>query len=150
MKKYFALGKNRGFTLIELLVVIAIIGILVAIIAVSVVSMRAHGRDSTILHHLGQIKTHAEMVYSSTGGYSVICDGSGGLNINPPYDGTLGVIKQEVEKYNGSITCYADTENYCVQSSLNINVNDHFCLDSSGFSRVISSPNCAAGNIRCQ
>ena len=135
--------------MIELLVVIAIIGILVAIIAVSVVSLRAHGRDSSILSHLGQIRAQAEIAYSSTGGYDVICVGDELNSVG--YPDTLGVINQEVGRYNGSVTvtCHADTENYCVQSPLN--VSGYFCLDSSGFSGVISGANCGvAGNIRCQ
>ena len=145
MLRLFTSKKYKGFTLLELLVVIAIIGILVAIIAVSVMSARAQGRDTSIMSHLAQVKTEAEMMQVAESSYANLCD-SGGLNtaiLN------LGELNTQVINQGGSIDCYAGSEEYCVQSELN--VSGYYCLDHTGFSgKVMPANNCRAASINCQ
>ena len=146
MLRVFTPKKYAGFTLLELLVVIAIIGILVIIVAISVTSVRSQGRDASIMSHLGQVKTEAEMIQIEHASYNNLCDDVvGGLNIA---NLDLAEIQTQVNNQGGSIVCHADGEAYCAQSGLNM--GGFYCLDHTGFSGRISVDNCRDVSINCQ
>ena len=68
MKKTYL---EKGFTLIELLVVIAIIGILSSVVLASLNSARTKGNDTAIKSNLAGIRSQAEILYDTHGGYGV-------------------------------------------------------------------------------
>ena len=60
---------NRGFTLIELLVVVAIIGLLSSLITFSISQVRLKSRDARRISDLKQIKSGADLYFTTDGGY---------------------------------------------------------------------------------
>ena len=62
---------KSGFTLIELLVVVAIIGIIASVILASLSSTKTKGADVGIKSNLISIRSQAELLYATYGGYGV-------------------------------------------------------------------------------
>jgi prepilin-type N-terminal cleavage/methylation domain-containing protein len=60
-------NSNKGFTLIELLVVIAIIGILSSVVLAALTTARTKGTDASIQTELSNMRSQAELYYSSNG-----------------------------------------------------------------------------------
>lgn len=142
IKDVFLPQKAAGFTLIELLVVVAIIGILVTIVVFAIGGARAEGQNASIMKHLAQVRSQAELINNETGSYLDVCDGN---NLNNTYP-DLSDIRVGVEANDVNITCNSSTEAYCVSSELH-RTNDFYCLDFSGAAgRVPGPPNpCEAG-----
>jgi type IV pilus assembly protein PilE len=67
------MNKNKGFTLIELIVVIAIIGVLTTIVLVVVSSVKSRSNDNAIKASLNQVRTQADIFYTSTNTYTGVC-----------------------------------------------------------------------------
>ena len=70
-------SRRQGFTLIELLVVIAIIGLLSSIVLASLNSARNKGKDAAIMSQMAEIRSQAELFYSSNGN-TYTASGTGG------------------------------------------------------------------------
>lgn len=135
-----------GFTLIELLVVIAILILLSSIVMVAARNVREKGKDTGIIANLSQVRTEATLIKNTTGLYNDLCAG-GFLNTG---NSNLAKIDAEVRKYNGNqnIDCYANDENYCVQSPLV--AGGYYCFDSTGYAGVIPNDICDGVNFSCQ
>ena len=141
MKK--SMKNGEGFTLIELLVVVAIIGLLAVLILVGLKGARNKAKDSAIMRELAQVRIISQMILVESGAYNfagnTLCASNtlNDLSTNHP---DLKVIEDEVNRLYGSggaVTCYADSDSYCVSSPLAYGTV--FCIDSEGTASTIKS-----------
>lgn len=146
MLKVFS-KKLRGFTLIELLVVVAIIGLLASIASVAASEARNKAKNAAIQATLIQVKAQATLILHTDEAYDNLCDAGNTLN-ETDYPNTLGLIEDEVKKYNGNqdLTCYALGDVYCVQSPLA--KSGDYCIDSTGYAGT-SPADCDGTNYDC-
>ena len=133
---------ERGFTLIELLVVIAIIGILSSIVLVAIGGARDEAKDSRIISDMSQIRSLAEILYSS-GSYSDITCSSVGTSCTC-VNSEIEQLCEDIYTQNSSagMVIRAGSGEYCVEVTLNN--GNHFCIDSYG--HVVEDTN---ANINC-
>lgn len=112
--------KTQGFTLIELLVVIAIIGILAGIVLVSLGGARTRARDSRIISDMSQLRTQAEIYYSSDGDYSRVV----------ATDEEIGKLDTDISNQNSTLTIQNGTTEYCAYAPLNApDTPTWYCVD---------------------
>jgi prepilin-type N-terminal cleavage/methylation domain-containing protein len=144
---------TRGFTLIELLVVIAIIGILSAVVLASLNSARAKGADAAVKSDLSSIRAQAELYYDSNGNYASAtvgrktCDIITGTNM---FGDTIisNAITNAANAGGGPTECWSDGQNYIISAKLKSSTK-HWCIDSNGSAREISTPNWTASPNGC-
>ena len=112
---------KKGFTLIELLVVIAIISLLSSIILASLSSARNKGGNAAIKEDLNNIRSQAEIIYSSNSSYSSVC-----LNTNV----------QNMVTAAGA-TCNPSVSAWAAQATLKTpeSGNAYWCIDNTGNGR---------------
>lgn len=137
---------RKGFTLIELLVVIAIIGILAGIVLVSLGGARTRAKDARIISDMSQLRTEAEILYSSDGSY---------VNVDK--------TKGEIKKLSDDITLQGsslelnlksdDNSAYCAYAKLNAPATDTwYCVDGPGMtakSYTGTAPTCTSTDFTC-
>ncbi len=140
-KKTMNLKKRKGFTLIELLVVVSVIAILASVVLVNLRGARESAMDSRIVSALAQARAVAEIIYSREGEYDDFCSGT---DLGTDYG--LDVLKADITENDGTIACFADGNDYCVSSSLN--VGEYWCINSGGLSNATSSA-CTAADDSC-
>lgn len=130
--------KVKGFTLIELLVVVAIIGLLAGLILVSVQGSRLKAKDSRIQTALWQVRSLAEMSFTSASNYDAVCAADNTLSDSGDYKR----IEDETQKYNGNqtVSCIesGDKQAYAVSSPM-VSKNKHWCVSSVGIAKEIDS-----------
>lgn len=142
MSKIFS-KKSRAFTLIELLVVIAIIVLLAAIILTALARYRDRAKDARIQAVLSKVRNEAEIIENDTNSYTSLCVG-GALNED---NSNLKTIKEEIEKFSDSPTCYASDTEYCVEAKLVR--SGYYCIDSTGIAVINSDSYCVDANKKC-
>ena len=136
---------KRAFTLIELLVVIAIIGILSSVVLASLNSARGKGADAAVKSNLANIRAQAELYYDNQtpNGYgasftAAACPGSGTSMF---YADTQirNAIAQAASAGGGATRCATDGTNYAISARLKTNTAAHWCIDSTGVAKQITS-----------
>ncbi len=115
--KYYS---NRGFTLIELLVVIAIIGILSSVVLASLSSARGKGNTAAIKSTLVNVRTQAELFYTSGFTFTGVCS-----------DSVISRAIAEAESLNGGtdVECNANSTGWAIAS---VTPDGAFCVDADG------------------
>jgi len=119
--------------------------------SLQIASSRAgNARISSILN---QLSTHAEMIRIDNSSYVDLCDASNTLNDSfVSYNGTeLGDLEQDIydQQTINNISCYADSDSYCLSASLATDVNTFYCADSSGNRRRETTIPCSSANDTC-
>ncbi len=152
----FKLYSKKAFTLIELLIVIAIIGILSSITLISLKDIKIKARDTRIMVALNQSKPFAEMIHNDNDTYNTLCTSPDINTTNGPYKDKLIIINDEITNNGGEAKCYADGDNYCVYSKLNILGIDpmqYFCVDNTGNAITTTTDpgvsHCKSGSYIC-
>ena len=150
LKKY-----KQGFTLIELLVVIAIVGILSTIVLSSLSSARIKGQGTSIKVQLSNMRSQAELFYSSSGNnygnYLVSGTCSTAVTTNIFGSASTGTLKPLLTGVN-SIQALSSTNSRCAVgntgesagtgSSWALGIQDpsntanFFCVDGFGASKT--------------
>ncbi len=166
-------GHNSGFTLIELLVVIAIIGLLSSVVLASLASARNRAADGSIRQNLSQVMRGASIYYDTYGSYAPgasFTDASdvaaacaslaGGTNDNfltPNASIASAVqiitsIRAAGNASNGGglarATCRitdGPTSAYAISVPLKTDAALHWCVDSTGVSKIRNSALSGAG-----
>lgn len=126
--------KKGGFTLIELLVVIAIIGILSGIVLVSLGGARTRARDARIISDMAQLRTEAEILYSSDGSY---------VNVDKT-KGAVKTLSEDITDQGSDLTLHRSADNtaYCGYAKLNAPATDTwYCVDGPGMVAVQTTVN---------
>jgi len=145
--KFFS-AKQKGFTLVEVMIVIAIIGILASILVVSLRQASDRSRDAKVITDIVQIRKIAERMYAEElVGYINLCEDSS--NLKSSYDSDLGTLQRDIETFESTITCYADSDSYCISASLRA-ANQYFCIDDEGSSIEITGNPCLLADDTCQ
>lgn len=148
--------EDKGFTLIELLVVIAIIGILASIVMVALGGARKQARDARITSEMGQIRSKAELYYSSNGEYTgfdctetemaSLCD-----DIDKQcHDGVGDCVNgDDADGGDQEVQISATNDAYCAYTGLNS--GGYYCVDSTGQAvESTSTPACeTSGTYIC-
>jgi len=132
------LNKQKGFTLIELLVVIAIIGILSSVVLASLNTARDKGANANVKGNLANIMVQAEIVYDDDGDYDAVCAAN-----SVTQDTTItNAIASATSASGGSVICGKPTSGqadaWAISSPLKGGTT-HWCVDSTGVSRVVSA-----------
>jgi prepilin-type N-terminal cleavage/methylation domain-containing protein len=151
---------KKGFTLIELMVVIAIIAILATVVLVSLSSARNAAEDANRIAAAGQIRSIAQVYYST-----------GDLDYND-LPGVGGELDEITAKYglntgtDGTDDAWAVTgtmgnflyvngngDNFCASIQLNeeyeAGSNKFFCVDASLTGGKTEGNNCNSGSVSC-
>lgn len=154
------LTSRKGFTLIELLVVIAIIGILAGIVLVSLGGARTRAKDTRIISDLSQLRTEAEILYSSDGSY-VNVDATKGEIKKLSDDITLQGSSLTIETNSSALTTKCDGTAgtapangcYCAYAKLNAPAAETwYCVDGPGMtakSYTGTAPTCTSTDFTC-
>ncbi len=121
--------RTKGFTLIELLVVIAIIGILASVVLMALGDARKKGQDANIQENISNIKGHAEIYWDlGTKSYGNLCA-----------DPTIQMAIASVLEVGGNMLCESSLTAFRVSSVLVSNTSRYYCIDSTGFSGILSA-----------
>ena len=136
---------KKGFTLIELLVVVAIIGILASVVLASLSTARGKGNDAKAKSQLDNMRSAAEIYYSTNGHYGTAATTSADCTA-----GTTGMavdtnsgFKALVTAANwpGSVapTCSTDATATTTatkwQANYKLSDATYWCVDSAGASK---------------
>jgi prepilin-type N-terminal cleavage/methylation domain-containing protein len=154
-------GHNSGFTLIELLVVIAIVGLLSSVVLASLTSARNKSADTSIRQNMSQVARSAALYYDTNGSY-----GTGEFNEASGQAGTcsndtdnflsVAAIRDQLAAAGnasnggglGRATCritVGATGGYAISIPLKTNSALHWCIDSTGVSKIRSAVISGAG-----
>ncbi|MDI6591439.1 MAG: type II secretion system protein [Patescibacteria group bacterium] len=155
MFQYFT-QKFRGFTLIELLVVIAIIGILASIVLVSLSGAKTRAKDARIIADMSQVRSEAEILYSSDGNYdrvecTTVCTPSS-PSCTCDSD-TIDKLCEDVCKQGGSFYVYVSSgkDEYCAYATLQApSPTEYYCVDYKLTAKQLSSTVCSATVFTCE
>lgn len=137
--------RQKGFTLIELLVVIAIIGILAAIVLVSLTGARDRAKDARIQSDMNQIRSQAEIEYSSYDDYDTVACATAEFTTLCTDATTQNGTKADVVVFKPA----TPAGSYCAYVQLN---NGNWCcVDSKLTSKCTAAPTtCTAAVFTCQ
>lgn len=145
---------KKGFTLIELMVVIAIIAILATVVLVSLQSARSAAEDANRISAVGQVRSIAQ-VYYSTGDltYNDLPGVGGELDeltnkygINTGGTWTPGENGEQLLYINGS------GDSFCASIELNEKEGDEnrfFCVDATLTGKKTTGNGCTHSSVNC-
>lgn len=148
------MSQKRGFTLIELLVVIAIIGILASVVLASLNSARNKGSDAKVESQMAQIRSAAEIYYTSNGSYgtaNVVADGCNDNMWADPASGMTKLVAGGSYPDGAAPSCQNSSTAWVAWHPLISDTTRAWCADSTGASlsiAVASAP--AAGDYTCE
>lgn len=148
-KKVFTFRYSKGFTLIELLVVVAIIGLLASVVLASLNSARGKGGDAAIKSNLANIRSQAELIYSSAGCYgddSPIGDttctafalATCANTSNTLFGNSIvwSMVSSAMSASGGLESCMSTAQSWAVGVQIKQNsTTEAWCVDSSGNSK---------------
>ena len=145
--------RSKGFTLIELLMVIAIIAILVTIVLIALSDARNKGRDGSAKAELNQLRNAADLYSTSNGNVYGSQNGNTALNMCGQPGGQVPVMLAAIStNANHAAVCTVGMYT-SYEAHVTLNNNSTFCVDSSGFSGVISGTPTAGTDLqtaKCQ
>jgi len=124
--------RKQGFTIIELLIVITIIGILLAVILPRMNSARERGMETKIIAELEGLYKNGmseEMMNSS---FDIVC-GTNGFATSSK----LLPLAESLQANSNQFVCNGGPVAFAASAQLN--VAEHWCVDSAGSKGVISS-----------
>lgn len=147
MSFYKKLNRERGFTLVELLVVIAIIGILASIILVNLSGSRSKGNDAVIKAQMNQVRSAAEIYYSSRNPQSygpaatmpaaaTACTvGNGASAMFTDVSSALNSLAGTATNWPTGTTLWCNTSSTAYVVVASLATGGYWCVDSLGAAR---------------
>lgn len=121
-------GLIIGIILASILPVVAILGILSAVVLASLNTARERGQDDKVIADLSAIRINAEIYYGENDeSYSITQNCMSGMF------GTQSMQEVISDLPDKKVTCYAEGTSYAVSAPLSAEVDQSYCVDSTGY-----------------
>jgi len=135
---------KKGFTLVELLVVIAIFCTVAGVLVLTVFNTsRCKGADASIKANLANIRAQSAIIYKINNNYSNFCDNPFIAERTATVASIIGgkVVNTSVAGTKSTVVCHLaqDLSSWAISSPLKKNIENSWCVDSSGASKGITA-----------